>query len=314
MYRDAILLCKKPHPYDVIIIGGSYAGLSAAMTLGRSLRDVLIIDAGQPANRQTPHAHNFLTQDGNPPARIAGLARQQGLAYPGVSWLNGKVIEAGQTETGFFVTTEVGESFSAKKLLLATGVFDQMPPIEGFAACWGISVLHCPYCHGYEVAGQRIGLLANGDTGVELVKLIGHWSKNLTLLTNGPATFTAEQRAFIHKKGVPINESPLRRIEHQNGQVGRVVFQDGTWLAFDAIFSRVPFRQHTNLADQSGCELWQTGPMTGLLKADEFGRTSSPSVFAAGDNNTLVRSVAIAIGSGNKTGAAINRELLEEAE
>jgi thioredoxin reductase len=284
------------------------------MTLGRSLRDVLIIDAGQPANRQMPHAHNVLTHDGSSPASITELARQQVLAYPGVSWLNSKVIEARQTDTGFVVGTDTGESFGAKKLLLATGVFDDMPPIEGFAACWGISVLHCPYCHGYEVKGQRIGLLANGDTGVELVKLIGHWSKNLTLLTNGPATFTAEQWAFIRKKGVPIIDSPVRRIEHRNGQLEQVVFQDGAQVAFDAIFSRVPFRQHTNLADQLGCELWKTGPVTGLIKADEFGRKNRAGIFAAGDNHTLVRSVAIAIGSGNKTGAAINRELLEEAE
>ena len=302
------------HLYDVIIIGGSYAGLSAAMTQGRSLRRVLVIDAGQPANRQTPHAHNVLTQDGTPPAHIAALARQQVLAYSGVSLLTGKVIEARQTDSGFIVLTETGDSFSAKKLLLATGVFDHMPPIEGFAACWGISVLHCPYCHGYEVRGQRIGLLANGNTGVDLVKLIGHWSKNLTLLTNGPATFTTEQRAFISKKGVPIINSPVRRIEHQNGQIEQVICQDGTQVAFDAIFSRVPFQQHTNLADQLGCELWQSGPVTGLLKADEFGQTTRAGVFAAGDNNTLMRSVAIAIGSGNKTGASINRELIEEAE
>jgi thioredoxin reductase len=305
---------QHPHPYDVIIIGGSYAGLSAAMTLGRSLRQVLIIDAGQPANRQTPHAHNLIMHDGEPPAQLVALAHQQVLAYPGVSWLTGKVIEAAQTDSGFAVGTDTGESFRAKKLLLATGVFDQMPPIEGFAACWGISVLHCPYCHGYEVTGQRIGLLANGDTGIELVKLIGHWSKNLMLLTNGPATFTTEQRAFIDKKGVPIIDSPVRRIEHQNGQIEQVVFQDGTRVAFDAIFSRVPFRQHTNLADQLGCDLWQTGPVTGLIKADEFGRTNRPGVFAAGDNNTLMRSVAIAIGSGNKTGASINREFIEGAE
>lgn len=179
--------------YDVIIIGGSYAGLSAAMALGRSLRQVLIIDSGLPCNRQTPHSHNFLTNDGKPPKQIAEEAKRQALNYSTVSFYQGLAVTGKKTETGFVIETDTAETFYASKLLLATGIKDLMPPIKGFAACWGISVLHCPYCHGYEVSHQTLGLIGNGEMGYELSKLLSNWSKDLILFTNGSATLTAEQ-------------------------------------------------------------------------------------------------------------------------
>src|SRR5690606_19368783 len=146
-----------------IIIGGSYAGLSAAMALGRSLRKVLIIDAGKPCNRQTPHSHNFITQDGKTPAEISSIARAQVAQYETVTFLSGFAVEGKKTNSGFEIKTEKGEIFESKKLILATGVKDIMSEIPGFAECWGISVIHCPYCHGYEVRNEKTGILANGD-------------------------------------------------------------------------------------------------------------------------------------------------------
>src|SRR5687767_10565291 len=131
--------------FDVIIIGGSYAGLSAAMALGRALRNVLIIDSGKPCNRQTPHSHNFITQDGKTPAEIATLAKQQVEKYDTVTFFSGLATDGAKTENGFQIQTGSGETFRAKKLIFATGVKDVMPTIEGYAECWGISVLHCPY-------------------------------------------------------------------------------------------------------------------------------------------------------------------------
>ena len=298
--------------YDVLIIGGSYAGLSAAMTLGRSLRKVLIIDGERPANRQTPHAHNVITLDGATPAQITARAKEQVLAYPGVTFVAGQAVAAPGSDGHFDVATEAGGRFRARKLLLATGVEDLMPDLDGFAPCWGVSILHCPYCHGYEVNGQPLGLLANGHIALDLVKLIGHWSSDLTLLTNGPGTFTDEQRRFIGQQRVPVREAPISRLAQQNGQLQAVVFADGSQLPLRAIFTRVPFRQHTDLAGQLACELGQTGMMAGLLIVDELGRTTTKGVFAAGDATSPMRSLTSAMASGTKAGAMLNRELIEE--
>ena len=142
-------------PLDVIIVGGSYSGLAAGMALGRALRQVLIIDSGKPCNRQTPYSHNFITQDGKTPEEIATLARQQVEKYDTVTFFNGLATNGAKTENGFEIQTASGETFSAKKLIFATGIKDIMPDIEGYAECWGISVLHCPYCHGYEVRNVK---------------------------------------------------------------------------------------------------------------------------------------------------------------
>src|SRR5688572_21015675 len=166
--------------FDVIIIGGSYAGLAAGMALGRALRKVLIIDSGEPCNRQTPHSHNFLTHDGRPPGEIAKLARQQVQLYNTIRFLQGVAALGIKTEGGFEITQDSGEIFGAKKLIFATGIRDIMPDIDGFKSSWGISVLHCPYCHGYEVRNQRTGILGNGENGFELTKLISNWTKDLT--------------------------------------------------------------------------------------------------------------------------------------
>src|SRR5690554_5341159 len=145
--------------FDVIIIGGSYAGLSSAMALGRALRNVLIIDSGLPCNRQTPHSHNFLTQDGSTPNEIATLAKQQVEKYESVRFYKGIATSGVKTVDGFEIMTDANSTFTSKKLILATGVKDIMPALPGFAACWGISIIHCPYCHGYEYRSQNTGIL-----------------------------------------------------------------------------------------------------------------------------------------------------------
>src|SRR6478736_6055187 len=153
--------------FDVIIIGGSYSGLSASMSLGRSLRQVLIIDSGLPCNRQTPHSHNFITQDGEKPAVISAKAKLQVDLYKTVHFYNGLAVKAIKKENGFEVSTESGEVFNSRKILFASGVKDLFPEIKGFADCWGISVLHCPYCHGYEVKNEKTAIIANGEMAYE---------------------------------------------------------------------------------------------------------------------------------------------------
>lgn len=294
--------------YEVIIIGGSYAGLSAAMALGRSIRKVLIIDSGKPCNRQTPHSHNFLTHDGEQPAKIATVAKAQVLRYDTVTFRDGLVETCYKINNGFEVKTKNGETFIAKKLLLATGVIDLMPSIPGFSECWGISVLHCPYCHGYEVKDEAIGILGNGDIAFDLCRLISNWSKKLTLFTNGKATLTEEQIEKLKSHNIEIEEAAIQSLEHQDGYIQNINLKDGRLKKVSAVFSRIGFTQAGEMHQQLGCELTEYG----YLKVDDFGKTSIEGVFAAGDNTSMFRALSIAIAAGGKVGALINHELIQE--
>ncbi|HEU4552409.1 MAG TPA: NAD(P)/FAD-dependent oxidoreductase [Chitinophaga sp.] len=295
--------------FDVIIIGGSNAGLSAAMALGRSLRQVLIIDSGEPCNRQTPHSHNFLTHDGSAPAEIAAIGLQQVLAYPTVQLLQGLVTTAAKHDNGFIVTTAAGGQYTAGKLLLATGMKDIMPDIPGFAACWGISVLHCPYCHGYEVRNQPTGILANGDMAFEFCKLIRHWTPQLTLFTNGPSTLGAEQTAQLTAWDIRITASPVTGIVHEKGYLQHLVQENGSTPALTALYAR-PALQQREVVLQLGCGLNEHG----FITVNDFQETTIPGVYAAGDNTTMFRAVSIAVAAGTKAGAIINKVLIDAAD
>jgi thioredoxin reductase len=294
--------------YDVIIVGGSYSGLAAAMALGRALRRVLVIDSGLPCNRQTPHSHNFLTQDGNTPAAIAQLAKAQVSAYDTVEFLNDLAIQGTKTEHGFEVRTTSGNAFNAKKLIFATGIKDLMPDIDGFSECWGISVLHCPYCHGYERRNESTGILGNGETGFEMAKLLSNWTKDLTLFTNGKSTFSQVQLEMLERKNIQIEEREIERLEQKSGQIENIVFRDGSKREMKVIYTRVPFTQHCPIPMQLGCELLEDG----YLQVNAFQKTDVHGVFACGDNVSRMRTVANAVAMGTTTGMMVNKELIEE--
>jgi thioredoxin reductase len=294
--------------FEVIIIGGSYAGLSAAMSLGRALRQVLLIDSGQPCNSATPHSHNFLTQDGQTPAVISGIAREQVSAYKTVTFYEGTATSAVKTATGFEVMTGAGDRFISKKIVLATGIKDILPDIEGIKACWGISVIHCPYCHGYEVRDQKTGILGNGEYGFEFSKMISNWTNDLTLFTNGASILTREQTEKISPR-VRIIETPIDHIEQQQGSIRNLVFKDNTKAAVSALYTRPPFVQHSGIPAELGCALTEQG----YIQVDVQQKTTVPGVFACGDNSQPMRSVAFAVATGSMAGAALNRELTDES-
>lgn len=294
--------------YDVIIIGGSYSGLSAAMSLGRSLRNVLVIDSGFPCNRQTPHSHNFITHDGEKPTVISAKAKIQVDFYDTVQFYYGLAIGAIKTESGFEIKTESGKSFTAKKVLFATGVKDLLPEIPGFAECWGISILHCPYCHGYEVKKEKTAIIANGAIGFEFTKIISNWTKDLRLLTNGKSTLTSEQTQLLKKHKVEIIEDEIEAVEHENEHIQQIIFKNQSKLALKAIYFKSPFEQHCPLPETLGCELTEQG----LLKVDAFQKTTIPGIFASGDCHIQARSVALAVSSGSFAGAMINKELIDD--
>lgn len=292
---------------DVIIIGGSYAGLSAAMALGRSMREVLVIDSGKPCNAQTPHSHNFLTQDGRTPHEIATIGRDQLSAYPSVKIVNDIATSGRRTDSGFAIDLASGETVSARKLIFTTGIRDQLPTIPGVAECWGISVIHCPYCHGYEYRRQKTAVLGDGEIAMHYAPLLLNLTKELTILTNGKSTFTEEQRAKLVSHNVKINESKVVRVEHRNGYLTDVITEQGQ-VQCDAVYFRPPFEQHSSIPADLGCEFTEQG----YLKVDATQKTTVDGVYAAGDNSSPMRAVANAVSTGNMAGAAVNRELAME--
>ncbi len=293
--------------FDVIIVGGSYSGLSAGMSLGRSLRKVLIIDNGKPCNRQTPHSHNFITHDGRTPAEITQLAKKDIEKYSTVQFYNGTVTKTTKISEGFEIETSAGEKLYANKLILASGVKDIMPNIPGFEECWGISVLHCPYCHGYEVKNEVTGILSNGDMAYEFSKLIFNMTKSLTLFTNGKAVLTDEQIEKLNQNKIILNEDEIARIEQERGSIQKIVFKNGKEADLQVLYAKIPFEQNLNVSGDLGCELTEQG----FIKVDMMQKTNIPGVFACGDNVTMMRSVANAVAQGNFTGAVVNKELVD---
>lgn len=294
--------------FDVIIIGGSYSGLSAAMSLGRALRQVLVIDSGLPCNRQTPHSHNFITQDGEKPAVISAKAKLQVQVYKTVQFYTGLAVKAIKKDKGFEITTENGAVFTSRKIVFATGVKDLLPDVAGFAECWGISVIHCPYCHGYEVKNEKTAILANGEIGFEYAKLISNWTKDVRLCTNGKSGLTPEQLQILKDHDISILEDEIDSFEQNQGYISNIIFKSGQKVDVKTVYARPPFEQHCTLPQDLGCEINDQG----LLKVDMMQKTNVPGIYASGDCTTQMRSVAMAVSTGSFAGAVLNKELIDE--
>lgn len=300
---------KHENQFDVIIVGGSYAGLAAAMALGRAMKNVLVIDDGKPCNRQTPHSHNFLTNDGKTPAAIAALGRHQVNQYETVRFFRGLAKSGAKTEHGFEIEVTTGEKFVAGKLIFATGIKDILPEIGGLAECWGISVIHCPYCHGYEVRHEKTGVLGNGDAGFDFTRLISNWTGDLTLFTNGRSILTPAQTEKLRQHRIEVVEKQIDRLEHSNGHIREIVFRDGTRTVIKAVYAPSPFVQHCNIPESLGCELTEEGH----LKIDHFQETTVKGVYAAGDNASKMRTVANAVAMGTTAGITVSKKMISDA-
>lgn len=299
---------KNENTYDVILIGGSYAGLSAAMALGRSLRKVLIIDSGLPCNWQTPHSHNFITLDGEKPANITKKAKEQVLQYNTVLFYEGIAIKGEKKENYFSVLTDKSDVFYAKKLIFATGIKDVFPAIKGFSECWGISVVHCPYCHGYEIKDKKTAILAQGEKAFHLASLVNNLTQDITLITSYTHLFTKEQLQKLENHTIRIIDKEIIEVIHEKGYVSQLVFTDGSREDFEAVYAAIPFQQHCTIPVELGCEITEMGH----LKVDAFQKTTVSGIYACGDTSSMMRSVANAVASGNICGAMVNMELINE--
>lgn len=294
--------------FDAVIIGGSYAGLSAAMSLGRALRKVLIIDSGNPCNKQTPYSHNFITHDGESPEEISSKAREEVMKYSTVSFQKGRVTAVTKPDDHFNVQTEENGIFSARKIVFATGVLDIIPDIAGFAECWGRSILHCPYCHGYEFQDQKTGIFANGEAGFDQAKFISNWTRDLVLYTNGDSTLNEEQTKLLESRKIKIFENEIEGFEHEKGQIQNIVFKDQTKRPLNALYASPQVKQQSELPKELGCEFTDHG----RIEVDIFQKTNVPGIYAAGDNSSLGRAVSVAVSAGSVAGMMLNKELIEE--
>lgn len=211
-----------------------------------------------------------------------------------------------KTLTVFTIYTEAGEAYKAKKLLFTTGIYDIMPPIPGFAACWGISVIHCPFCHGYEVHGKQTGIIGNDDTGYEYAKMISNWTNDLTLFTNGASTFTTEQAGKLASHHINVVEDLVEEVKHYQGQIKHLAA--GKKYPLDAIYARPAFRQHCDVPQMMGCQITDAG----YIEVDEMYQTSIPGIYAAGDCTSPMRTVATAVSGGALAGVVISKELINE--
>lgn len=288
---------------DVIIVGGSYAGMAAALQLVRARRSVLIIDAGSRRNRFADSSHGFLTQDGNSPAAIAATAKAQLLAYPTVQWLEASAISASKIKTGFQVGTDT-QNYQAKRLLLATGVTDQLPEVAGLAERWGKSIFHCPYCHGYELKQGPIGVVAASPLALHHALMLPDWGPT-TLFTNECFEPDTEQKAQLLARGVVIESGKVLQISGR----ADVQLSNGKILQMAGLFTQPTTTVNSPLAQQLGCQFEQ-GPLGAFIQTTATKETTIPGVFACGDNARMAGSVAIAIGDGSLAGAMAHQSLL----
>lgn len=299
----------KDHIHDVIIIGGSYAGLSAALQLGRARRDVLIIDEGKRRNRFASHSHGFLTQDGVDPAIIAADARAQVMEYPSVQWLAARAdraarIEKNEVPGAAFEVTVSGHRHLARRLLLATGVRDILPDITGLTERWGKAVFHCPYCHGYELNQGQIGVIAGSELSMHHALMLPDWGPT-TFILNGAFEPDDEQLKSLAARGVTVEHNPIAKITGH----ADIVLADGRTLPFAGLFALARFEMTSPIAEGLGLE-FEEGPVGATIKTDPMKETSMPGVFACGDAARPMASVALAVGDGNLAGAGLHRSLM----
>ncbi|UXX85326.1 NAD(P)/FAD-dependent oxidoreductase [Roseovarius pelagicus] len=290
--------------HDVIVIGGSYAGMAASLQLLRARRSVLVIDAGQRRNRFASHAHGFLGQDGVDPAVIASTARRQLEAYPTLTWLESEATGITGEQDAFVVTSAEGQSHRGRRVLFATGVTDQLPNITGLAERWGQSVFHCPYCHGYELDQGRIGVIATGPMSVHQAELLAEWGK-ATLLTNGALMLEPEGRDGLERKGITVEGTSIHAIAGD----ADVQLTDGRVLSFAGLFVATTITPSSSLPSDLGCEIIEN-PMGRIITVDASKQTTVPGVFACGDVAVVPGAVSFAVSDGALAGMQLHRSLV----
>jgi thioredoxin reductase len=302
-----------PTMYDVAIAGGGPAGLNAALMLARARRQTLLCDAGRPRNAVSQAMHGFLSRDGEDPAQVRRTGREQLEPYDTVELQEGEVVDATRDEGGFALSLASGGRVTARRLLLATGMRDELPAIDGLADLWGRGAFPCPYCDGWEVRDQALFALGSGEAGVLFAVLLSKWSSDVLLCTHGPARLDELPRTLLSARGVRVHEEEIARVQGGDGGV-TVVFASGERLLRRALFVHPTLRQASPLAGRLGCAMTDDG----AIAVNAFGQTSEPGVYAAGDAARPeglpfpAAQVVVAAAQGATAAIALDRELLME--
>ena len=292
---------------DVIIVGGGPAGLSAALVLGRCRRRVLVCDSGRPRNAASHAMHGYLTRDGISPAEFLKIARQQLCRYDSVETCPSEVVAAAREGEGFKVTLNNGLWFTCRKLLLATGIVDEIPAIEGIEEFYGHSAHHCPYCDGWEVRDQPLAVHGRGEKGRDLALELMLWSRDLVLCTDGEV-LSAADRDMLARHGIAVREEQIARLEGRDGNLEHLVFINGEKLARRALFFSSRQYQPSGLAASLGCRVNKKHQ----IEVDQTGAVGMPGLYVAGDASWDVQLVILAAAEGAAAACAINKALMHE--
>jgi len=296
---------------DCIVVGAGAAGLSAALVLGRARRRTLVIDAGGQSNLVAHGIGGLLGQDGRPPADLYADGRAELETYPTVSVRPGEVVSGERLDEGFRLALADGTNVEARRVLLATGMDYRYPSLPGIAERWGRSVFHCPFCHGWEVRDQALGVLDRGETGVARALLLRAWSDDVTLLAGGPAELSDADAARLAAAGVAVDERPVTGLRGPEPALEAVVFADGSERPCGGLLAPVTLHQRSALAEQLGAAAAAPGHVAAdAVEVDPGFRTTAPGVHAAGDVSTQMPSVASAVAAGSVAAAMIVHDLM----
>lgn len=292
--------------YDVAVIGGGAAGLSAALVLTRARRRVVVIDAGEPRNAPASHMQGFLSRDGMPPAELIAAGREEVAGYGG-HLVDDRVATIRLDQAGFTVATAGGDVVRARRVLVTTGLRDEVPDVPGVRERWGRDLLHCPYCHGYEVRDRPIGVLGGTPDAVEHALLLRQWSDDVVYFahTTGP---TDSERTRLRARGVGVVDGPVARLVVADDRLQGVELADGRVVTRDAVFVRPRLVPHDDLLTALGCATHDSG----WVVADPTGRTSVSGVWVAGNAADPRAQVITAAGQGSAAAIALNADLVEE--
>ncbi len=298
---------ESPVLYDVVIAGAGPAGLSAALTLGRARRRVVVFDTGRPRNLASRGMHGYLSRDGILPSDFLALGRKELGGY-GVEFHAEEITSACAAGREFAAVTAGGATYRARKLLIATGLVDRLPSLPGIREAFGRSVFHCPYCDGWEVRDRPLGVLGRRRPAIELAVALRQWSGEVTLLSNGPGRVTGSERALLAKHEVRIREAQVAAFREPAEGMLEVEFRDRSAMALRALFVTYGYDQHSSLAHQLGCSFTQKG----VVRTDRYQETSTRGVYVVGDAARDMQMVVVAAAEGAKAAVAINKALLAE--